>query len=52
MGERSFSIGTKSFEYIQTAIQLALKEQVDAVVTAPISKEALYLAAVPYIGHN
>lgn len=51
-GEISSQSGRSSFEYIQTAIQLALKEQVDAVVTAPISKEALHLASVPFIGHT
>jgi len=51
-GEISSQSGQCSFEYIQTAIQLALKGKVDAVVTAPISKEALHLAAVPFIGHT
>ena len=51
-GKISSQSGQCSFEYLQTAIQLALKGQVDAVVTAPISKEALHLAAVPFIGHT
>lgn len=51
-GEVSSRSGQSSFDYIQTAIQLALKGKVDAVVTAPISKEALHLAAVPFIGHT
>jgi 4-hydroxythreonine-4-phosphate dehydrogenase len=44
--------GQCSFEYIQKAIELALSDQVHAVVTAPISKEALHMAGVPYIGHT
>ena len=41
-----------SFEYITRAISLAMDKEVDAVVTAPISKESLHLAGYPYSGHT
>lgn len=44
--------GKVSYEYITKAIDLALKKQVDAVVTAPISKESLHLAGYKYSGHT
>ena len=37
---------------IEKAIDLALKHQVDAVVTAPLNKEAFQLAGYPYPGHT
>lgn len=44
--------GRASFDYIQAAIDAALAEQVTAVATAPINKEALYLAGIRYPGHT
>jgi 4-hydroxythreonine-4-phosphate dehydrogenase len=38
--------------YIRKAVELAMEKQVDAVVTAPISKEALNLAGFPWAGHT
>jgi 4-hydroxythreonine-4-phosphate dehydrogenase len=38
--------------YIRKAVKLALDKQVDAVVTAPISKEALKMAGVKWPGHT
>jgi len=37
---------------IETAVRLALSGRGDAVVTAPIHKEALRAAGVPHIGHT
>jgi 4-hydroxythreonine-4-phosphate dehydrogenase len=37
---------------VREAAALALKAEVDALVTAPISKEALHLAGEPYAGHT
>jgi len=44
--------GEAAAAYIRKAIELALADEVGAVVTAPINKEALKLAHVPYIGHT
>ena len=44
--------GRASFEYIREAVGLALSGQIDALVTAPISKEALNKAGVNYPGHT
>jgi len=44
--------GEAAAAYIRKSIELALAGEVGAVVTAPINKEALKLAQVPYIGHT
>lgn len=44
--------GKASFEYILYAIDLAMKDQVKAVVTAPINKKSLRMAGIPYDGHT
>lgn len=44
--------GAASYAYVRRAVQLALGNEVRAVVTAPINKEALHLAGVPYPGHT
>jgi 4-hydroxythreonine-4-phosphate dehydrogenase len=51
-GKISAEMGRASYEYIQRAITLALEGQVQGVVTAPISKEALHRAGIPFIGHT
>ncbi len=44
--------GKASYEYIERAAHLALDRNVDAVVTAPINKEAIKQAGVPFFGHT
>ena len=44
--------GKVSYEYIKKAISFAMDKEVNAVVTAPISKESLHLAGFPYSGHT
>jgi len=44
--------GRASGEYIEKAIELALKGEVEAVVTCPIQKEAFREAGYPYPGHT
>ena len=51
-GTVSAECGWASYKYIETAIRAALHDDVTAVVTAPIHKEALHLAGVPYPGHT
>ncbi|MBN2909540.1 4-hydroxythreonine-4-phosphate dehydrogenase PdxA [Polycladomyces sp. WAk] len=52
MGEVQADCGQAAYEYIRKATELALSGEIDAVVTAPINKEALKAAGVPYIGHT
>jgi len=51
-GRVSAEAGQAARDYIQHAVQLALKDEVAAVVTAPINKEALHAAGVAYAGHT
>ncbi|MGE5572726.1 MAG: 4-hydroxythreonine-4-phosphate dehydrogenase PdxA [Bacteroidota bacterium] len=51
-GRVSPDAGRAAFEYIKTAIELALARKVGAVVTGPIHKEALNLAGYHYSGHT
>ncbi len=44
--------GAVAYETIKKANKLALAGEVDAVVTAPIHKESLKAASVPYIDHT
>ena len=44
--------GQMAFECIKTATELVSKAEVYAVATAPINKEALRAAQIPYIGHT
>ena len=51
-GDVSAETGRASYQYITTAIDAALRGQVDAVVTGPIHKEALRLAGIQFPGHT
>ena len=44
--------GLHAFEYIKTAIELANNKLVKGIVTAPINKQSLKLANVPYLDHT
>lgn len=44
--------GQASLDYIITAVNSALTNEIDAVVTAPISKESTHLAGSKYPGHT
>jgi 4-hydroxythreonine-4-phosphate dehydrogenase len=44
--------GAAAYKYIEEAIRLAMQKRIDAVATAPISKEALSLAGIPFPGHT
>jgi 4-hydroxythreonine-4-phosphate dehydrogenase len=44
--------GRASAAYIRKAVELAVNKQVDAMVTAPISKEALKMAGLKWPGHT
>jgi 4-hydroxythreonine-4-phosphate dehydrogenase len=51
-GRISAAAGHAAFVCIRHAIELANAGRVGAIVTAPINKEALTLAGVPYPGHT
>ena len=44
--------GRCAYEYIERSINLAMNGEVAAVSTAPINKESLHAAKVPFIGHT
>lgn len=48
----SAECGDASFQYIVHAIALANERRIDAVITAPINKEALHLGGHAYSGHT
>jgi 4-hydroxythreonine-4-phosphate dehydrogenase len=52
IGKPQASAGKASIEYIKKAVSLALNGDVEAVTTAPISKEAIWMAGYRYPGHT
>ena len=44
--------GRASYEYLAKAVELATKGEIDAITTAPLSKEALHMAGLVYPGHT
>jgi 4-hydroxythreonine-4-phosphate dehydrogenase len=51
-GEVSAAAGRAAYEYIERAVALAGAGQIDAIITAPVNKEALAAAGVPHSGHT
>ncbi|MEW6126146.1 MAG: 4-hydroxythreonine-4-phosphate dehydrogenase PdxA [Acidobacteriota bacterium] len=51
-GRLSATAGRAAASFIETAVRLYLDKQLDAMATAPINKEALKLAGVPFPGHT
>jgi 4-hydroxythreonine-4-phosphate dehydrogenase len=52
MGEVQALGGQAAFAAIKSSIDLAMAGRVDGVVTAPINKESLKAANIPFIGHT
>lgn len=52
MGKPQAMAGKASVDYVKEAAKLALEGDVDAIVTAPLNKEAMKMASIPYIGHT
>lgn len=44
--------GKAAYEYIEAAVKYAMKQEVHAIVTAPLNKEALHMGGCPYPGHT
>jgi 4-phospho-D-threonate 3-dehydrogenase / 4-phospho-D-erythronate 3-dehydrogenase len=51
-GKISADAGKAAVEYVFAACDLALAGEVDAVVTAPLNKEAMHLGGYKYPGHT
>ena len=51
-GELDARAGDAAFRYVERATQLAAEGRVEAVVTAPLNKEAMHLANHEYPGHT
>ncbi len=51
-GKVSAKTGAAGYRFVEKSIDAALKGQVQAVATAPLNKEALHAAGVPYPGHT
>lgn len=52
IGEVSALCGDAAYKYIEKAIDYAKKGEVEAVVTAPLNKEALHLGEHNFAGHT
>lgn len=52
IGRVSAAAGKASVEYVEKAIDMALRGEIDAIVTCPISKEAIHKAGYRYQGHT
>ena len=52
VGRIDATAGRASFDYVSCAIDLALAGLIDAIVTAPIHKEAWHRAGITYPGHT
>ncbi|OGD53745.1 4-hydroxythreonine-4-phosphate dehydrogenase PdxA [Candidatus Bathyarchaeota archaeon RBG_13_38_9] len=52
MGQVQAMAGKASVKYVEKAIEMALENKIDAIVTAPLNKEAMNLAGYDYAGHT
>jgi 4-hydroxythreonine-4-phosphate dehydrogenase len=50
--EKEQECARASFLYIEKGAQMALAQKVAALVTAPVSKEAIWRAGIPFRGHT
>jgi 4-hydroxythreonine-4-phosphate dehydrogenase len=51
-GELAPLAGDAAFQFIKTAVELAMTGEVDAICTAPLNKEALHAGGHHYPGHT
>jgi len=52
MGQVSAAAGRAAYDVIVAAVSAAQRREVDAIATAPVSKEAFALAGLPWKGHT
>ena len=51
-GRPSADTGRAALAAIDQAVELALRGEVDGIVTAPVSKQHIHRAGIPFIGHT
>ena len=51
-GTLSADCGRAALEYVRRATELCLHHEADAMVTAPVNKEAVTLSGQPFTGHT
>ncbi|MBC8287452.1 MAG: 4-hydroxythreonine-4-phosphate dehydrogenase PdxA [Nitrospinae bacterium] len=52
LGKPCAEAGRASYEAIKAAVDLAVRNEVSAITTAPINKKSLHLAGYPFPGHT
>lgn len=52
IGKTSVVNGRAALQYLETAVELLKARRIDALVTAPVSKEAIMLSRSTFIGHT
>ncbi len=52
MGRAQAMAGKASVEYVVRAAEMVMRGDVDAIVTAPLNKEAMHMAGYAYPGHT
>jgi 4-hydroxythreonine-4-phosphate dehydrogenase len=52
IGRTQAVCGRAAYGYIETAIDLAMRGDIDGVITNPINKESLHAAGITYPGHT
>jgi 4-hydroxythreonine-4-phosphate dehydrogenase len=52
MGRPQAMAGKASVEFVFKAAEMALRDEVDGIVTAPLNKEAMHMAGYKYPGHT
>ena len=52
MGKAQEMAGGASVEFVVKAAQMAMRNEVDGIVTAPLNKEAMHMAGYKYPGHT
>ncbi|MEZ4677905.1 MAG: 4-hydroxythreonine-4-phosphate dehydrogenase PdxA [Caldilineaceae bacterium] len=51
-GQLAAEAGAAAVDYVFTACDMAMRDDVQAVVTAPLNKEAMHMAGYTYAGHT
>jgi len=51
-GKVNGDCGRAAYQYVEKAVELAMKGKIQAIATAPVNKESLRSAKVPFIGHT
>ena len=51
-GVVSAECGHAAIEYVKAAVEMCLRGEADAMVTAPVNKEAVALNGIPFSGHT